>query len=176
MIKIDKRLDRISRIIIKSLRHTPDLLGIKVDKMGWTDVNKLLTLSGITLDELITIVELNDKQRFGFNSDKTKIRANQGHSIEVDLGLTEVTPIKLYHGTSYKYLPSIKEGGIVKGKRHHVHLSDNTETAFKVGSRHGNPVVIEIDVETMIKDGIKFFISDNSVYLTDYINPKYLKL
>lgn len=174
-IKIDKRLDRISRIAIKALRHDPKSIGITIDKYGWASVDKILSKLNITLDELKLIVELNDKERFAFSDDITKIRASQGHSIDVDLSLPEVQPLVLYHGTSYDVLPLIKKEGIIKGKRQHVHLSDNVELATKVGSRHGKPIVLTIDTQSMIKDGLKIYISHNGVYLTHFIDTKYIK-
>ncbi len=158
------------------LRHDKEGLekGL-IDKNGWRKVEELIKLHQYTKELLEEIVETNDKQRYEFNNDKTKIRARQGHSIDVDVELKEETPPDiLYHGTSSKFLESIYKQGILKGTRQHVHLSGDIETAKKVGARHGNPVVLFIDTKKMKEDGIKFFKSNNGVWLTEYINQKYI--
>lgn len=128
------------------------------------------------MEELEEIVETNNKKRYEFSDDKKKIRARQGHSIPVDVELKEATPPKvLYHGTATRFLSSIMSQGILKGTRLYVHLSDNVETAEKVGSRHGKPVVLFLDTDCMVKDGIKFYISNNDVWLTEYVDSKYIK-
>jgi len=146
-----------------------------IDKNGWRKVDELIKSHQYTKELLEEIVETNDKQRYEFNKDKTKIRARQGHSIDVDVELKEeLPPDVLYHGTSSKFLESIYKQGILKGKRQHVHLSSDIETAKKVGARHGNPVVLSINTKKMKEDGIKFFKSNNNVWLTEYINQKYI--
>jgi putative RNA 2'-phosphotransferase len=169
--------------VIKQGRHLAFLLrhdkeGFEkglIDKNGWRKVDELIKSHQYTKELLEEIVETNDKQRYEFNNDKTKIRARQGHSIDVDVELKEETPPDiLYHGTSSKFLESIYKQGILKGVRQYVHLSSDIETAKKVGSRHGNPVVLFIDTKKMKEDGIKFFKSNNNVWLTDYIDKKYI--
>lgn len=145
-----------------------------IDKHGWRNVSELIKHQGYTKELLEEIVETNNKQRYEFNSNKSKIRARQGHSINVDVELTEMTPPSiLYHGTSTKALEAIYSNGITKMGRLYVHLSKDKETALKVGSRHGNPYVLEINAEQMHKDGIKFYLSNNGVWLTEYVEPKY---
>ena len=147
-----------------------------IDHNGWRSVSELIKSQGYTKELLDGIVETNNKKRYEFNEAHTKIRARQGHSISVDVELTEAEPPKvLYHGTSTKALESIYKQGIVKGERLYVHLSKDEETALKVGSRHGTPYVLVIDSEQMYKDGIKFYLSSNGVWLTDYVDTKYIK-
>jgi putative RNA 2'-phosphotransferase len=127
------------------------------------------------LNLLIEIVETNDKKRFSFNDDYTKIRANQGHSIDIDLNLIEdVPPTILYHGTVIKFIDSINKNGLIKGDRHHVHLSADIDTAISVGSRRGKAIVLEIDSFMMYNDGFKFYLSDNGVWLTDHVPAIYI--
>jgi putative RNA 2'-phosphotransferase len=129
----------------------------------------------IGYDELVECVETNDKRRYSFDDTGEMIRANQGHSVEVDLQLEEWEPPEvLYHGTVEKFLPSILDGGLDKGKRHHVHLSKDLETARRVGARRGEPVVLKIDAGRMHRDGHRFFLSANGVWLTEFVPPSYL--
>jgi putative RNA 2'-phosphotransferase len=129
----------------------------------------------ISYDELVECVETNDKQRYAFDVSGELIRANQGHSVEVDLQLEEREPPEtLFHGTVERFLPSILEAGLVRGKRHHVHLSKDVETARKVGSRRGKPVILTVDAGRMHRDGHRFFVSANGVWLTDTVPPSYL--
>ena len=129
----------------------------------------------ISYDELVDCVETNDKQRFAFDETGDLIRANQGHSVEIDLQLEEREPPEtLYHGTVERFLPSILEEGLIRGKRHHVHLSRDVETARKVGARRGKPVILKVDAKRMHQDGHKFFLSMNGVWLTDAVPPGYL--
>jgi len=120
-------------------------------------------------------VKTNNKQRYEYNEDETLIRARQGHSINVDVNLSESTPPDiLYHGTATRFLDSILEKGIVKGNRLHVHLSKDEETATTIGARHGKPYVLKIDAKKMYEDGIKFYLSNNNVWLTDFVDVKYI--
>ncbi|UPT69138.1 MAG: RNA 2'-phosphotransferase [Sphingobacteriales bacterium JAD_PAG50586_3] len=170
----------LSKFISLVLRHKPETIGVTLDENGWADVADLLQKfnahgTAITFDELKAIVDENTKKRFAFNDDFTKIRANQGHSVEVDLKLQPQTPPAiLYHGTALKNLDSIKEKGLLKGERQHVHLSDNIATATQVGSRHGKPIVLHIDTVTMLADGHIFYLSDNNVWLTDFVPAEYI--
>jgi putative RNA 2'-phosphotransferase len=174
-----KELVKASKFLSLVLRHKPEQIGLTLDVEGWAEVNSLLKKMDshgvkLTKEELKNIVENNDKKRFSFNEIGTKIRAAQGHSIEVDLKYEiKVPPQKLYHGTAKKVLGSIFKTGIEKRNRHHVHLSDNIDTAIKVGSRHGEPVVLIVDSELMHKDGFVFLLSDNNVWLTEHVPSKY---
>ncbi|MVM41309.1 RNA 2'-phosphotransferase [Spirosoma sp. HMF3257] len=173
----DKENTRISKLLSLVLRHQPSLLGIELDEQGWTSVDVLLSKAQIDRPTLAYIVETNNKKRFSFNEDKTRIRANQGHSVEVELGYkAEIPPKILYHGTGSGAIASILKTGLNKRKRHHVHLSSDTETAYKVGQRHGEPVVLEIDAEQMSQNNIEFYVSANGVWLTDSVPPRYIKL
>lgn len=170
----------ISKLLSLVLRHKPEGIGLQLDNNGWADVNELLTKLEkknveISMNELKEIVETNDKKRFVFNEDSTRIRANQGHSIEIDLALTPTPPPAfLYHGTAEKNLNSIFENGIQKMNRQHVHLSKDKETALKVGLRHGKALVLTILSGQMQQDGIDFYQSENGVWLTDFVATQYI--
>ena len=145
------------------------------DEHGWREISDLITHHGYTMDELKVIVETNNKQRYEFSEDMTRIRARQGHSVQVDVELEEkLPPDVLYHGTGEQSLASIMEHGINKGNRLYVHLSKTSETAVNVGKRHGKPVVLVIDAKQMAEDGHKFYLSRNGVWLTDYVDVKYI--
>ena len=169
-----------SRFLSLILRHRPEVIGITLDQHGWADVRELI--EGISKSrpfsmEILERIAANDaKQRYSFNEDHTKIRANQGHSIPVDVELEQCEPPEvLYHGTGEKYVPSILQQGLVPKTRLYVHLSSDMETAKKVGSRHGKPVIYEIDCRSMIEDGYHFFLSVNHVWLTKEVPARYLK-
>ena len=170
----------IGKFICLILRHKPNSIGISLDENGWANTQEQLNgvnTAGnkIRMEQLIHIVDTDNKHRFSFNSDKSKIRANQGHSIPVNLGLLElVPPTILYHGTSEKFIESIKQNGIQKRSRQYVHLSSNIETAVAVGKRHGNPIVLKINTEQMFLDGYKFYLSENGVWLTDNVPYQYV--
>jgi putative RNA 2'-phosphotransferase len=176
-----KQTTNISKFLSLILRHKPETIGIVVDQNGWTNVKSLLEKSneyGIQFDlEILKhIVDTNLKKRFAFNSDFSKIRASQGHSLEIELGYTNHKPPQiLFHGTSEKSVESIFENGIEKQKRQHVHLSCDIDTAIKVGQRHGKPFVFRILAEEMYNDKFEFYISDNNVWLTSNVPKKYLK-
>ncbi len=171
----------LSKFLSLILRHNPQTIGLQLDENGWASVEVLLQKMNehgkkINLEKLKEVVATNDKQRFRFSDDLTKIRANQGHSIEVELALPPSTPPDtLFHGTATRNLDSIKEKGLIKGKRQHVHLSSNRETATKVGQRHGVPIVLIVNTKQMAEDSILFYISDNGVWLTDYVDAKYIE-
>jgi putative RNA 2'-phosphotransferase len=155
------------------LRHKPDSIGIQLDEQGWTEIALILEKLNISKSELVYVVSNNAKQRFSISDNK--IRANQGHSVKVNLGLTsKQPPIKLYHGTTTKNYERIKIDGLLKMNRNHVHLSEDFETAKQVGSRHGKPIILKIDCEQMVKEEIQFFLSENGVWLTEYVNPKFI--
>ena len=170
---------KLGRFLSLVLRHDPHAAGITLDEHGWADVNELLagvnrTGRRIDMDTLERIVRENNKRRYSFNEDHTRIRANQGHSIQVDVELREETPPQyLYHGTASRFLPSIQKEGIRKMSRQHVHLSGDFETAMAVGKRHGSPVVITIDAAAMARDGVSFYRSENGVWLCEQVEPKY---
>ena len=177
----ERRLVKISKFLSKHLRHEPEGLGLTLAPGGWVKVDDLLAACKnrnfiFTLDELKEMVAKNDKQRFSFDPTGTLIRANQGHSTEVDLQLeTAVPPDVLYHGTGQKSVPAILTGGLKKMSRHHVHLSRDVETARKVGARHGAPVVFVVDTKAMIAAGFEFYCSENGVWLVDSVPPDYLR-
>ena len=168
-----------SKYISLILRHQPEVIGITLDEHGWADVNQLIEgvnkthpLTGELLEE---IVRTDEKQRYSFNEDHTKIRANQGHSIPVDVELKEAEPPEeLYHGTGEKYTGSIEKQGLIPKSRLYVHLSKDTETAVKVGQLHGKPVVYTVMAGEMYRDGYQFFLSANGVWLTKEVPVRYL--
>ena len=172
-----------SRFISLILRHKPQVIGITLDEHGWADVKELIDgvnrSEGHYLDQelLEEIVRTDEKQRYSFNEDHSLIRANQGHSIPVDVELEKRTPPDiLWHGTGEKYVASIKEGGLLPKTRLYVHLSSDMETAKKVGSRHGKPVVFRVDCRRMEQDGYAFFLSANNVWLAKEIPAAYLTM
>jgi putative RNA 2'-phosphotransferase len=157
------------------LRHKPEAIDIALDKNGWAITSEILQGLKISMEELEEIVATDNKGRYSFNKDKSKIRANQGHSKQVDIEFKEYIPAGfLYHGTGKKSYDSILKSGIKKMSRQYVHLSHDINTAITVGKRHGEPVVFKIDAVQMYKDGIKFYISENNVVLTDFVSTKYL--
>lgn len=171
---------RLSKFLSLVLRHRPQRIGLALDKAGWADVPELLTKANaagvlLTYEQLQQIVAESDKQRFAFNHDGTRIRANQGHSIDVDLGLEPLAPPEIvYHGTAVRFLSSIRQQGLLPRQRHHVHLSRDAETAVRVGQRHGKPVVLVIRAGDMYHDGHLFYRSANGVWLTDHVPPIYI--
>lgn len=177
---MSNRIVRVSKFLSLVLRHQPEKIGITLDNQGWVPVTELLKACKahgfvVTFAELQHVVSTNDKRRFAFSSDGLFIRANQGHSVEIDLGYEPVTPPPvLYHGTAERNLASIKQRGLIKGKRHHVHLSELTETARAVGQRYGKPVVLKVESARMHQDGLVFFRSDNGVWLTDHVPAEYI--
>ena len=178
---MDEKITKgISKFLSFVLRHSPEIIGLSLDENGWANVDELLQKSSrdgkiLTIEMLTHVVESNDKKRFAFNNDKTKIRASQGHSIEIELNLTAVTPPEqLYHGTVAKYLEDIKKQGLQKMSRQHVHLSKDKETAVKVGSRRGLAQILTVNAGEMHRAGFQFFLSDNGVWLTDSVPENYI--
>ncbi len=163
------------------LRHRPELIGLELDAGGWADVEAVIQGArsrGHEVDRarLDQIVASSDKQRFAYSEGGTRIRANQGHSVEVELGLEAVPPPDvLFHGTIEAALPSIRAQGLVKRKRHHVHLSPDVATATVVGGRRGTPVVLEVDAAAMNAAGRAFYRSENGVWLTDHVPARFLR-
>ena len=178
----EKSVVKISKYLSKHLRHQPERLGLSLEEGGWVKVEDLLKACArnnfpVSLEMLKETVEKNDKKRFSFNETGEKIRANQGHSVEIDLQLKpQSPPVKLFHGTAEHNINMIKEHGLLKMARHHVHLSANTETARKVGMRYGKPVIFEIDTLGMLAEGFEFYVSVNGVWLVETVPPKFLKL
>ena len=179
---MQKSLVKYSKFMSLVLRHKPEVAGIQLDEGGWTDVDQLLHGARrkgylLTLELLKEIVETNDKKRFAFNDDCSKIRASQGHSRDVDLGLDpKEPPSELFHGTATRFWSSIQKKGLIKGSRQHVHLSSDLQTAGKVGIRHGKLLVLRIDNRRMREDGFTFYLSQNNVWLTDQVPMEYLSI
>ena len=175
-----KSLNRISRLITKALRHAPEEINISPNRQGWVTISSLLNAleeygKTITREELNYLVEIDDKQRLAFDETESLIRANQGHSIDVDLGYSErIPPEYLYHGTNREAINIIKKEGISKMGRHHVHLSENLDTATQVGRRRGRLIMLRIEASRMHEDGYIFYLSDNNVWLTDHVPPQYI--
>lgn len=170
-----------SQFISLILRHKPETIGITLDEHGWADVNELINGVGkthkIDREILEAIVAEDEKQRYSFNEDHTLIRANQGHSIPVDVELEKITPPDiLYHGTGVKYKESIDLQGLIPKSRLYVHLSGDADTARKVGQRHGTPIIYEVKASRMSEDGYQFFRSVNGVWLTKEVPSKYLEV
>lgn len=171
---------KLSKFLSLILRHKPELIGLEIDENGWANVDELINLINknktyFNFEVLEEIVRTNDKQRFTFSNDKKLIRASQGHSIEINLGYKSIEPPKyLYHGTSVDNITLILEQGIKKMSRSHVHLSSEIETANKVGKRHGRPIILKVKALEMFSDGYDFYLSDNKVWLTEYVPFKYL--
>jgi putative RNA 2'-phosphotransferase len=175
-----ERLVKVSKYLSKHLRHTPHLLGLTLYPGGWVAIEELLAACAarrffITRTELETVVTQNDKKRFSLDPTGKLIRANQGHTVEVDLQLdSRVPPEILYHGTGAKSVNAILEEGLQKMSRHHVHLSFDIETAKRVGRRHGKPVVFAVSALAMHEAGFTFYCSDNGVWLVDFVPNSYL--
>lgn len=161
----EKSLVSRSKFLSLILRHKPDEINLKLDENGYGDVNHIISNMNISFNDLEEIVSTNDKKRFEFNEDKSKIRACQGHSIDVELDLKEQIPPKtLYHGTKIDNLSSIFKSGITKQKRNFVHLSEDIKTAKKVGNRHGNSIVLHIKAKQMHNEGYKFYLSNKIMF------------
>jgi len=173
----EDRLVRISKFLSKHLRHQPERLGLTLAPGGWVGVDDLLAACArdhfaLTRATLAEVVARNNKQRFAFDESGTRIRAQQGHSVEVDLQLTpEVPPPVLYHGTPRQNVPVILMDGLLKMSRHHVHLSPDVATARVVGARRGRPAILEVDAAAMHREGIPFYRSGNGVWLVDHVPP-----
>jgi putative RNA 2'-phosphotransferase len=168
-----ERVIRLSKRMSKALRHQPERIGLTLDPNGWVPVADLLGALGVSEEELREVVARNDKQRFTIDGDR--IRANQGHSVEVDLGLPVATPPDtLFHGTVAQYLDDIRRDGLRPMSRHDVHLSPDQETARRVGARRGRPVILTVDAKAMSDDGHEFRLSANGVWLTQHVPARYL--
>ncbi|HEX6193458.1 MAG TPA: RNA 2'-phosphotransferase [Chitinophagaceae bacterium] len=178
----ESEITKISKFLSLVLRHKPGTIELQLDENGWADVTDLLARMNkhgmeITKELLVYVVDTNNKKRFSFDDTQTRIRANQGHSIAVELNLQEADPPEhLYHGTSEKNVASILATGISKGSRQHVHLSIDKETAINVGARYGKPRIFVVAARQMKTDGYTFYLSTNHVWLIDYVPAKYLQL
>jgi putative RNA 2'-phosphotransferase len=176
------KLTAISKFLSYVLRHHPQSIGLALDEAGWAPVDELLARAGshgrkITRAMLDELVRSNDKQRFAFSEDGQRIRANQGHSVGVELGLAAaVPPDRLFHGTASRFLPSILQSGLDKRSRHHVHLTADVAIALSVGQRYGTPVLLEVAAARMHAEGHRFHRSDNDVWLVEQVPPAYLKV
>jgi putative RNA 2'-phosphotransferase len=168
--------ESVSKYLSYILRHKPESIGLKLDKHGWADIDEIIkntTDFSLTKEMIKNITAKSDKKRFLIEGNK--IRANQGHSLDVDLELSPQRPPKiLYHGTAQRFVSSILKEGIIPQSRQYVHLSQNVKVATSVGKRHGKPTVLKIDAAAMYEDGITFYLSKNGVWLTRRILPKYI--
>ncbi|VAW67855.1 RNA:NAD 2'-phosphotransferase [hydrothermal vent metagenome] len=177
---MDKRIIKTSKFMSLVLRHQPEVIGLELDECGWANIAELISQSGkynksLNLALIQQVVATNDKQRFSISEDGCFVRANQGHSIDVDLNLQpQCPPTTLYHGTATRFKQCIYEQGLVKRARQHVHLSATLETAISVGQRHGKPVVLLVAAEQMHQDGYSFYLSKNGVWLTQSVPVHYL--
>ena len=175
-----KTMKRISKLMSLALRHRPQVLGLELDEGGWCEVTQLVAAlkrreAGFDRSRLELVVAENDKKRFAFSEDGQRIRANQGHSITVDLGYQQLEPPEeLYHGTATHFLASIRKKGLIKGQRHHVHLSADVQTAQQVGVRLGKLSLLRVRSGAMHRSGHPFFRSDNGVWLCEAVPPEYL--
>jgi len=177
----DKNKKRKSKFLSLVLRHNPGMISLSLDKNGWANLDELIDKASkkrmsYTQEEIEEIVKTCNKQRFALNDDKTKIRANQGHSLKtIDLELEAVTPPEyLYHGTVAKFMENIRTKGLLKMSRQHVHMSKDLETAINVGSRRGKPIILNLRTGAMHKDGYIFHCSKNGVWLTNQVPVKYI--
>ncbi|MEU9920726.1 RNA 2'-phosphotransferase [Streptomyces griseoluteus] len=175
----DRRTVKVSKYLSKHLRHQPERIGLTLDPAGWVEIDTLLAAAAahgfpVSRAELDHVVAVNDKRRFAVEGGR--IRASQGHTVEVALGLPRVTPPPcLYHGTVARSLDAIRAEGLRPMNRHAVHLSADRETATRVGARRGRPVVLAVDAGAMHRDGHVFHVSANGVWLTDTVPPRYLR-
>ena len=174
------RYKRISKFLSLVLRHKPEKIGLELDLQGWADVDSLiekLNANGpaVSREILEEVVATNLKKRFAFNQDHTRIRANQGHSIQIDHGFQPLEPPEiLYHGTAHRFLDSILATGIQKRNRHHVHLSADLDTAANVGQRHGKVIILSVPAVKMYQAGYTFYLFENGVWLTEVVPPEHI--
>jgi putative RNA 2'-phosphotransferase len=178
----DRDAKHISKFMSMVLRHQPQMINIVLDENGWTDTDVLIKKMNeqgfsLTKEILRYVVQTNNKKRFAFNEDETRIRASQGHSIEIDLDYSAAEPPAfLYHGTALAAVESILQSGLDKRERHHVHLSKDVQTALQVGRRRGKAQLLRVEALAMFKDGYRFFLSENGVWLTDHVPVKYISV
>ncbi len=170
---------KISKFLSFVLRHKPEAIGLVLDHEGWAEVSEIIAKADmpITQAEIEEAVATSDKQRFALSEDKQRIRANQGHSIKVELGLEAVAPpARLFHGTATRFVEPILAAGLLKQARQHVHLSADLETASKVGVRHGKLAIIEVKALDMHQQGHHFYLSKNGVWLVEHVPASFLEL
>jgi putative RNA 2'-phosphotransferase len=170
----------LSKFLSFVLRHKPDAIGLALDPQGWVSIDELIEKANAAgtrfgRDDLLQVVDTSDKKRFSVSADGLRIRAAQGHSVSVELGLSpQEPPPVLYHGTATRFVDWILSEGLKPQKRQQVHLSVDLATAERVGQRHGKPVIFMIDALGMHRQGCKFYLADNGVWLTDQVPPKFL--
>ncbi|MGW7277599.1 RNA 2'-phosphotransferase [Streptomyces sp. NPDC054844] len=175
----DRRTVKVSKYLSKHLRHQPERIGLALDEAGWVEIDTLIAAAAahgfrFTREELDHVVATNDKRRFAIEG--TRIRASQGHTIDVDLALPAAPPPPfLYHGTVARHLEAIRAEGLRPMNRHDVHLSPDRETATRVGARRGRPVVLSVEAAAMHRDGHAFHVSANGVWLTKSVPPRYVR-
>ncbi|MEU0964325.1 RNA 2'-phosphotransferase [Streptomyces sp. NPDC005917] len=175
----ERRTVKVSKYLSRHLRHQPERIGLTLDEAGWVEIDTLLAAAAahgfpVTREELDHVVAANDKQRFAIEG--ARIRASQGHSVDIELGLPPATPPPyLYHGTVARHLDAIRTGGLRPMSRHDVHLSADRETATRVGARRGRPIVLSVDAGAMHRAGHVFHVSANGVWLTKAVPPEYLR-
>ena len=171
---------QLSKFLSFVLRHEPDAIGLTLDPQGWAGIDELIergNAAGTRFDreDLQRVVQTSDKKRFSVSPDGLRIRAAQGHSVSVELGLSpQAPPAVLYHGTATRFVEAIRSEGLKPQGRRHVHLSINQATAQRVGQRHGKPAVLTVDALRMHAKGFKFYLADNGVWLTDQVPPEFL--
>lgn len=178
---MDPKLISTSKFLSLILRHKPEEIGLVLDAQGWADIDELIHLANLrgkslTRSGVEELVATNEKRRFAISADGARIRASQGHSVSVDLGLQPQTPPeRLFHGTATRHLPSIRRHGLHSGSRSHVHLSKDEATATNVGARHGKPAVLTVQSGAMCRDGFLLFLSENGVWLTERVPTRYIE-
>jgi putative RNA 2'-phosphotransferase len=177
---IDKEIVKTSKFLSLILRHEPERVGLKLGEAGWVNVEELLQAvnrngTSLSIDQLKHIVATSDKKRFAFSDDGLRIRASQGHSVEIDLQYAPQTPPEiLYHGTAERFLPDIRKDGLQRMARHDVHLSAETKVTFQVGGRHGKPVLLIIRAGDMHRAGHEFRCSANGAWLVNHVPPEFI--
>jgi putative RNA 2'-phosphotransferase len=175
---MSKELNNISKYFSYLLRHEPESVGLSLNENGWASIDELIEKTvdfKLNRDLIEIVVGTNDKKRFSISDDGLQIKANQGHSIDVDLELTPIQPPQfLVHGTAERFVEAIRVQGLNKMQRHHVHLSESKAVAENVGSRYGKSVLLNISAKEMFDDGFKFYKSANNVWLVDSVSPKYI--
>jgi putative RNA 2'-phosphotransferase len=178
--KTKNKITTSSKFLSLVLRHNPGLIGLTLDEAGWAEIDELVRKAGksgqsLTVELIHEIVKTSDKQRFAINAEGSHIRANQGHSVQVDLGLPiKVPPLHLFHGTARRFMTTIEKEGLTKRARHHVHLTTDIGVATSVGQRYGEVTLLQVDAARMHTAGHVFYLSENGVWLTDSVPPKYL--
>ncbi len=175
-----KNIEKTSNFLSLVLRHSPETIGLKLDEEGWADIEQLISSANaagheLSRELLTAIVSTSDKQRFAISGNGTRIRANQGHSVQISLKLKpQMPPSKLFHGTATRFEAAIRKDGLLRGSRQHVHLSTSTKIASTVGARHGKPLTLTVLAGKMHQDGIEFYLSENGIWLTESVPVQYI--